>query len=304
MSVTASWSGGGSGWSVLVHGGAGRVPEGRRASHAEGCLLAARAAAALLGQGASALDAAQRAVEALEDDARFNAGTGACLAIDGHLQLDAAIMEGAGLRAGAICALPAFKNPIAIARAVLDDGAHVFYADDGAREFAESKGFSLADEASMITEAARKNLEKIRATGKAQSWAGDTVGAVVRDSSGTLASATSTGGTAGKRRGRVGDAPVFGAGTYADDSAGAVSATGEGEGILRVALGARCIEALRGGAAPDHAASDVIATLHERTGAKGGIIVVAPDGRLGFARSTVTMSWAAVAEGADESSGA
>src|SRR5690606_33541791 len=211
---------------VVVHGGAGAVPPARRPAHAAGCRLAAEAGLAILTGGGTALDAAMRAVEVLEDDPSFNAGTGACLAEDGSLELDASIMDGRDLRFGAVACLPPFKNPIRIARAVLDDGRHTLYAAEGAARFAREHGFSPADPASMITEAARVRLAQVLAGRGDGGWAGGTVGAVACDASGNVAAATSTGGMVAKRGGRVGDTPLPGAGTFADDLAGACSATG------------------------------------------------------------------------------
>ncbi len=305
MSVTASWSGGGEcRWSVLIHGGAGDVPEDRRAGQADGCRTAAEAAAAILEQDGSALDAVQRAVLVLEDDPRFNAGTGASLTRDGHLELDASIMEGRELRAGAVCSLGPFNNPIAIARAVLEDGEHVLYSAEGAAAFARRAGFAPADEESMITERARLKLQSALAAGRAANWAGGTVGAVAFDRSGLVAAATSTGGTAAKRPGRVGDTPLIGAGTFADNSGGAASATGQGEGIMRVVLSATAVSAMRSGALPEQAACEAIELLSARTGTYGGVILVDARGRLGFARSTSTMSWAAAWDGASVQAGA
>jgi beta-aspartyl-peptidase (threonine type) len=219
-----------SGFGVLVHGGAGHVPAERRPRHVEGCARAARAGAEVLARGGSALDAVEVAVRALEDDPSFNAGTGACLNAEGRVEHDASIMNGADLRAGAICALAAFKNPIAIARAVLDDGRHVLYAAEGARAFAAAHGFVEVDPESLVTEVARAAWEAAKRSGAAAGWAGGTVGAVARDASGHVAAATSTGGTMNKRPGRVGDSPLIGAGCIADDESGAVSTTGHGEG--------------------------------------------------------------------------
>ena len=154
--ITGSWGAGPSTWSVLVHGGAGDVPEKAAPAHIAGCQRAAAEGARILAAGGSALDAVQRAVEMLESDPLFNAGTGACLDADGHLALDASIMDGAGLRAGGVCALPAFEHPIAIARRVMDDTPHVLLAGEGAARFAIAQGFARADERAMITEASRK----------------------------------------------------------------------------------------------------------------------------------------------------
>jgi L-asparaginase / beta-aspartyl-peptidase len=285
---------------LIVHGGAGEVPEDRIPRHVEGCRSAARIGAAVLAAGGSALDAVQRAVEALEDDPVFNAGTGACLTEDGAIEFDAAIMDGAGLRAGGVCALGPFQHPIAIARAVLEDGQHALYAAAGADAFARAHGFSPVELETLITEAAREKLDRVLAAGKPESWAGGTVGAVALDAQGGLAAATSTGGMSGKRPGRVGDSPIPGAGNYADERAGAASATGHGEGILRVGLTLQVIQALGGGAAPEAAARAAIETLSERTGKTGGVIVVDRTGRLGLARSTATMTWAAAWDGGED----
>jgi beta-aspartyl-peptidase (threonine type) len=285
---------------VLVHGGAGDVASERIPRHVEGCRAAAEGARSLLAQGGSALDAVQRAVEILEDDPVFNAGTGACLTADGRLELDACLMDGTGLRTGAVCVLGPYPHPIAIARAVLDEGKHVLYAAAGAEAFARRHGFLPGDPARMITEAARAKLREALATGKVAGWAGSTVGAVARDASGNVAAATSTGGMVGKLPGRVGDSPVMGAGTYADERGGAASATGQGEGILRVALSARAIERLCAGEEPGQAASAVIADMAARVSAHGGLILVDRQGRLGWARSTATMTWAAAWPGAEQ----
>jgi beta-aspartyl-peptidase (threonine type) len=282
---------------VLVHGGAGDLPEAAREAHAKGCRTAAEAGAACLRAGGDALAAAEAAVRVLEDDPRFNAGTGACLTEDGTMELDASIMEGTTLRAGAVCALPPFKNPIVIARKVLDDGRHVLYAADGAVRFAKEQGFAPVTDGSMITEAVRVRFEELRdRRASAQGFAGGTVGAVVRDARGRLAAATSTGGMFMKRAGRVGDSPILGAGTYADDAAGACSNTGHGESMMRLCLAKTAIEWMRTGMAAEDAARAAITLMAARTNGTGGMILVDPRGNLGWARNTKTMSWAAYAE--------
>lgn len=290
----ASWGASGAAWALLVHGGAGSLAPERVPAHVEGCRAAAQAGARVLRAGGTALDAVEQAVRALESDPLFNAGTGACLNSDGALELDAAIMEGAALRAGAVCALPPFEHPIAIARAVLEDGRHVLYAADGAVRFATERGFARAAANSMITEPARAQWEAARATGDAL-WLspGGTVGAVACDASGTVAAATSTGGLVNKRPGRVGDSPILGAGTHADNDTGACSATGHGEAAMRLGLARAATEALRGRAHPEDAARLAIGTLGARMGANGGLILVDRTGRLGWARNTRTMTWAA-----------
>jgi beta-aspartyl-peptidase (threonine type) len=294
--ITASWGADGGAWSVLVHGGAGDVPPEKLSEHIDGCRAAAEEAAMLLAGGASALNAAQRAVEILEDDPHFNAGTGACLNEEGNIQLDAAIMEGTLLRAGGVCALPPFQHPIAIARTVLNEGVHVLFAGEGAERFALARGFERLPDEAMTTDAARARLEAVRRGRARDSWAGGTVGAVVRDRSGTLVAATSTGGLVNKMVGRVGDSPIIGAGTYADDDAGACSNTGDGEAVMRVCLAETAIEWMRQGMHPEDAARAAVRVMVGRAGGSGGIILVDRFGRLGWARSTATMTWAAASD--------
>jgi beta-aspartyl-peptidase (threonine type) len=298
--VKGSWGARTAGYCVLVHGGAGRRAEHDRPAAQVGCARAAQAAAEVLQAGGSALDAVQRAVEVLEDDPQFNAATGGSLTSDGRLELDASIMDGSDLRAGAVCCLPPYRHPIAVARAVLDDGVHVLYAAEGADAFARGAGFVPADPAAMITEAAREQLARFLAARDAETH-GNTVGAVARDVQGRLAAATSTGGIVGKRPGRIGDTPVLGAGTYADDTRGACSATGRGEGIMRLTLSSRAVGNLASGLSAEHAACEAIEALHERVGTQAGVIVIAPSGEIGVARSTETMPWAAVWGGGSDS---
>jgi beta-aspartyl-peptidase (threonine type) len=282
----------GSRWGVLVHGGAGHVPIDRRPRHVEGCARAAKIGAEVIARGGSSLDAVEAAVRALEDDPSFNAGTGACLNAEGQVEHDASIMSGDDLRAGAVCALASFKNPIAIARAALEDGRHVLYAAHGARAFALAHGFEEVDPTSLVTEAARAAWDAARKSDDAAGWAGGTVGAVARDVRGHLAAATSTGGTMNKRAGRVGDSPLVGAGCFADDEAGAVSTTGHGEGMMRLVIAKSIADDVRRGASPSEAVGAALAILERRVGAHGGAIAVSPRGDFGLGRTTATMSWA------------
>lgn len=302
MKKVTSWSGG-AGVGLLVHGGAGAVPAPRLMDHERGCLRAAEQGMAVLAQHGSALDAVVAAVRVMEDDPCFNAGTGACLNREGGLELDASVMEGTELRAGAVCALSPHKNPILIARAVLAADEHVLYAGAGADAFAKAHGFDAVDPETMITASAREKLAQALAMGAAQSWAGGTVGAVARDARGAVAAATSTGGTAGKRIGRVGDTPLIGCGTYADDGAGAASATGHGEGIIRVVLARDAVAHMSSGASSELAARRAIENLSARVGSTAGLILIDAEGRLGWARSTETMTWGAAWLGADPQCG-
>lgn len=298
MAVTGSGSIQAAGWGVVVHGGAGALDPERRAEHVVGCRRAARAGAEILRSGGSALDAVQGAVELLEDDPHFNAATGASLTAEGRVELDASIMDGDTLRAGAVCALPPFRHPVAIARAVLEQGRHVLYAGDGARRFAEAAGFSPVPEESLVTPRARERLaQALRAD--PPPWGG-TVGAVAFDARGRIAAATSTGGTMAKLPGRVGDSPIFGAGTYADSHAGGASATGHGEGILRVVLAGQLVSRLRSGESAEAAARIVLDDMQARVGSEGGVIALDVRGHLGWARTSPALSWAWVTPDREE----
>jgi beta-aspartyl-peptidase (threonine type) len=294
--ISTSWGVEGGAWSVLVHGGAGDVPAERVARHVDGCRAAVEAAADVLRAGGTAIDAVERAVVMMEDDPCFNAGTGACLNADGVLELDAALMEGTQLKAGGVCALPPFLHPISIARAMLEDGRHVLLAGQGAARFAVDRGFTPSTAEAMTTQAARDRLALARSKGGVDGWAGGTVGAVARDVRGGVAAATSTGGRVNKPAGRVGDSPVPGAGNYADDDGGACSLTGDGEAVLRLCLGKTAVDLLRGRVHPEEAARSVVRLLGSRLAATGGVILVDRSGRLGLARNTRTMTWAAAGE--------
>jgi beta-aspartyl-peptidase (threonine type) len=301
--VTGSWGAEGGAWAVLVHGGAGDLQGDQADLHVAGCREAAEVAADLLRAGASALDAVERAVSLMEDNPCFNAGTGACLNADGLIELDASLMEGIHLRAGGVCALPPFHHPIEIARAALEDGRHVLYAGDGAARFARERGFQAVTSDALTTEAARRRWLAARQATPGTGQGGGTVGAVARDRNGMLAAGTSTGGLVNKRVGRVGDSPVLGAGTYADNETGACSATGQGECIMRLALAKRTTDALRAGDLPEQAARAAIRALGARVMGTGGLIVIDNAGRMGLARNTVAMTWAAVGASLGDASG-
>ncbi|MEO8874233.1 MAG: isoaspartyl peptidase/L-asparaginase [Polyangiaceae bacterium] len=300
--VKATWgTSAHSGWSILVHGGAGDVSDEAIASHVDGCREAVEVGGRALAAGGTALDAAQKAVEALENNPLFNAGKGASLTDAGTIELDASIMSGEGLRAGGVCSLPPFYNPIAIARQVLESGGPVLYADRGAERFALDRGFIRATDADLITARSRERWEHVRATGSVAGYAGGTVGAVAIDSKGHTAAATSTGGMMNKPRGRVGDSPIIGAGTYADDDSGACSNTGDGEAVIRLCLAREaCCLLLGGKALPETVARQAIALLGEKASGSGGMILIDKFGRMGLARSTKTMAWGAMSAGWSE----
>jgi beta-aspartyl-peptidase (threonine type) len=278
---------------IVVHGGAGSRPaEGPDAEAARAaCARAASLGHAILVAGGAALDAVQAAVRALEDDERFNAGRGSALTRDGTVELDAAIMSGDGLRVGAVAALSGVRNPVDLARRVLDDGEHALLVGEGALAFARETGVALCAPDFHVSERARADLARELAR-RGRPTGGGTVGAVALDAAGHVAAATSTGGMVGQRAGRVGDSPLPGAGTYADDEAGAASATGHGERIMQVALTKTAIELLHAGRPAREAAAAALATL-DRVGGRGGLIVVDRAGGVGAAFNTTSMSWAA-----------
>jgi L-asparaginase / beta-aspartyl-peptidase len=237
----------------------------------------------VLGGGGSALDAVQAAVRVLEDDPVFNAGIGSALTRAGTVEVDAAIMDGATLRIGAIGAVENAGKPVELARAVLEDGEHVLLVGPAAWEFAREQGIEPVPPETLVTERALKRLQK-----------GNTVGACAIDEAGHVAAATSTGGISGKRRGRVGDTPLAGCGTYADDQGGAASATGHGESIIRVTMSRTVVELLRAGRTAEEAARASVAELADRVRGTGGVICVDRDGRVGLAHNTPAMvfGWA------------
>ena len=240
---------------------------------------------AALADGAAALDVVERAVVRLEDDPPFNAGHGSALPRDRRVEMDASIMEGDRLQCGAVAAVPRVANPVTLARRVLDTSRHVLLVGDGALAFARSSGIAECDPATLITDRQRKR----HAERAQRSTIGGTVGAVALDRNGTIAAATSTGGTAGKAPGRVGDSALIGCGTYAESSVGGVSCTGDGEAIIRVVLGHRTLAYLKDAGDPDYAAKVAVDLLVEEGRGQGGLILLDWRGRPGFAYSTPLM---------------
>jgi beta-aspartyl-peptidase (threonine type) len=265
-------------WRIIVHGGAGPIRDGLLVQRQIGCQRAAEAGAEKLRQGCSALDAVQCAVEVLEDDPLFNAGTGAVLNRHGNIQLDASIMNGANLAAGAVAAISRVKNPICLARHVLEDGRHVLLAGEPALQFARSVGLEDYPDAALIVEHQR------------QRWQADhgTVGAVALDQGGEIAAATSTGGLFKTLPGRVGDSALIGCGTYADD-VGGVSCTGFGEAIMRVVLAKTAVDFLRAGLSPPTAVNQAIAHLAAKTQRQAGLILIDQQGHIAYAHNAAYM---------------
>jgi beta-aspartyl-peptidase (threonine type) len=269
---------------IVVHGGAGPEPPEEHAPRRAGVERAARAGHETLAGGGSALEAVLAAVVVLENDPFFNAGLGSVLTTCGHVEMDASVMEGSGLEAGAVGAVRGVANPILLAEAVRREGREVLLVGPASLELARRSGVRLVEEQALVTPAARRRW---LANGPA---AGETVGAVARDRRGHVAAATSTGGVPGKRAGRIGDSAVIGAGTYADDTLGAGSATGPGEKIIRATMVRMALERVAQGAAPDDAAALALEQLRARLDATAGLILVDPQGRVGTAFTTPAMA--------------
>ncbi|MBS0567713.1 MAG: isoaspartyl peptidase/L-asparaginase [Proteobacteria bacterium] len=281
---------------LVIHGGAGVVrkemtPEKEKAVRAA-LERALQAGYSTLKSGGSSLDAVTHAIVVLEDDPNFNAGKGAVFNHDGKNELDASIMDGATLRAGAVANVHRIKNPIELARAVMEKSEHVMLIDDGAEKFAQSIGMQLVDPKYFYTEARWKALQEAIAEEKAKTVEPGktphhgTVGAVALDSKGNLAAGTSTGGMTNKRFGRVGDSPIIGAGTYADARC-AVSATGWGEFYIR-ATAARdiCARVEFRGDALKKAADEVVLGVIPKLGGDGGVIALDKDGNIAMPFNT------------------
>ena len=317
--------------SLIVHGGAWDIPDDDVAKHQSGCRAALEAGWQVLDRGGAALDAVEAAVRVLEDAPIFDAGVGSVLNRDGDVELDAAIMDGPTLRSGAVAAVRRLRNPITLARRVLESQV-ILLVGQGAERFAVAAGLPLCDPAELIVERERGRWQALLAQsefrsqdafgakqgdqqkgGKGEgenadahpftpsplrplSTPGDTVGCVALDRAGRLAAGTSTGGTANKLPGRVGDSPLIGAGLYADNQTGGCSTTGWGESIMKVLLAKTATDLIGAGHDPMTAARQAIDILARRVGGLGGCILLDSAGQIGFAFNTPRMAYAYRAE--------
>jgi L-asparaginase / beta-aspartyl-peptidase len=313
--------------SLIVHGGAWDIPDDEVAEHQAGCRAALEAGWQVLEHGGAALDAVEAAVRVLEDAPIFDAGVGSVLNRDGDVELDAAIMDGPSLRSGAVAAVRRVRNPITLARRVLESQV-ILLVGPGAERFAESVGLPLCDPTELIVERERTRWQELLkqedfrsqdAFGAKQAEGakgrkgegenadahpftrsplhplihpGDTVGCVALDRDGRLAAGTSTGGTANKLPGRVGDSPLIGAGLYADNLTGGCSTTGWGESIMKVLLAKTATDLIGAGHDPMAAARQAIDILARRVGGLGGCILLDSAGQIGLAFNTPRMAYA------------
>jgi beta-aspartyl-peptidase (threonine type) len=285
-------------WRLVVHGGAGVIERSRITPEEDEAIRAAlnralAAGTAILAGGGASLDAVEAAVRVLEDDPHFNAGRGSVFTYDGRIEMDAAIMDGRDRNAGAVSGVTATRNPISLARSVMEQSPHVFLSREGADQFSREQGLPHEPPAWFETAERRRQLDELRARPAAEHFdvhlKYGTVGAVALDQAGHVAAATSTGGLTGKRWGRIGDSPLIGAGTYADNAAAAVSATGSGEYFIRAVAAHQLAERIRLGGESLQQALDATLADIEALGGKGGLIAVAPDGEAAWGFTTPAM---------------
>lgn len=286
-------------WLLVIHGGAGAMardvmPEGRDAEARAGLKRALQAGGKILADGGTALDAVEATVKLLEDDPGFNAGRGAVFSAAGTNELDASIMDGTTRKAGAVAGISRTRHPVSAARAVMERTRHVLMIGEGAEQVARDAKLEQVDPSWFRTEArwqeylAWKADKKVATIDGPAKWG--TVGAVARDRAGHLAAATSTGGYTGKLSGRVGDSPIIGAGTYADDRGCAVSATGTGEYFIRLGVAHEiCARVRFNGDTPQAAADMVVGKELTAMGGDGGVIVLGASDEGGWKHNTPGM---------------
>src|SRR5512135_802382 len=290
---------------LIIHGGAWDIPAAEVDGHLSGVKLAAETGWSILQAGRSALDAVEAALRTLEDDPAFDAGRGAWLNSAGEIELDAIIMNGADLSSGAVAAVQHIRNPISLARLVMERSPHALIVGKGAAGFAQAQGIKLVDETELLT---GQELERWRAIKSLPGYsveaafAGElrphgTVGAVAIDVQGHIACGTSTGGTPNKLQGRVGDSPLIGCGAYADDFSAGASATGWGESIMKVVLCKSACDFVTLGLNAQAAAEKAIELLAQRAAGAGGLIVIDRLGNIGCAYNTPKMARAWVENG-------
>jgi beta-aspartyl-peptidase (threonine type) len=299
---------------LIVHGGAGDIPEEMHQNRVDGCREAARVGWDVLRRHGSALDAVEAAVRTMEDDPTFDAGYGSVLNASGEVEMDAIIMDGRDLNLGAVMAVKRVRHPVTLARLVMTESEHTILVSLGAENFALEHGIPLCPNWDLIVTRERERYDATRSlvsearacrlTAHDQSKArlrdqpGDTVGAVALDSDGHLAAATSTGGTFNKHPGRVGDSPLVGSGAYADDRVGAVSATGEGEDLMKIVISKSICDFLDRGMTAQEAAEVAVSLLGQRTSGRGGVVVLDRQGGIGIAHNTPYLVYAHItAEG-------
>ncbi len=283
-------------FAIAIHGGAGTILKSSMTPEQDALYRTRLAEAvevgyAILENGGTSLDAVEAVVQRLEDDSLFNAGKGAVFNSEGKVELDASIMDGNTLKAGAVAALHHVKNPIRLARTVMEQSEHVFLIGDGAEQFAKAHGIELVDDSYFFTEARWQSLQKAKAKDSlTEKEKHGTVGAVALDQHGNLAAATSTGGMTNKKFGRIGDSPIIGAGTYADNETCAISATGHGEYFIRAVVAHDIASLIRyKRLSLQAAAEEVIMKKLAKLGGTGGIVAIDRSGTIAMPFNTEGM---------------
>jgi L-asparaginase / beta-aspartyl-peptidase len=275
--------------SIFVHGGAKEIPVEEHQAHRKGCIEATEAGWKVLESGGSAVEAVEAAIRALEADPTFNAGFGSELNADGEVQMDAAIMNGESLDAGAVAYVQRVRHPISVARMVMEQ-QEVFLAGDGARHFAEEQGAELCKNEDLIISKKREKWLGYKEKEQPGPKANDTVGCVAMDSHGNIAAGASTGGLGNHPRGRVGDTPQIGCGIYADNESGGCSNTGDGEQIAKVVLARHALGLLEEGIGPEASARQAVDYLQTKVSGEGGCILIDRDGQIGWAHNSKHMA--------------
>jgi beta-aspartyl-peptidase (threonine type) len=283
--------------SIIVHGGAWDIPPELHEAHRQGVRRAVEAGWAVLSTGGSARDAVEAAIVVMEDDETFDAGRGSFLNADGQVELDAGFMDGAELQVGAVAGVQFIRNPIRLARAVMEKSEHVLLIAQGAQRFAQKMGFPTCDLTDLAVPREFERWQKLLydrtySARKSFTHATDTVGCVALDQAGHIAAGTSTGGTPNKMPGRVGDVPMVGCGFYADDQLGGASTTGWGEAIAKVLLARLALHALQDLGDPRAAARAAIQVLADKVNGLGGVILLSPEGQPGWYHNTPHMAYA------------
>ncbi len=283
---------------MLVHGGAWAIPKDVIEEHLRGVQAAAALGWQVLQRGGICLDAVEAAVVAMEEDEAFDAGRGSFLNMDGRVQLDALMMDGATLRAGGVGCVEHIRNPVRAAKKVLTESPHVYFVGTGAERFAQEHGIELCPNDELIIEREVVRLREAKKQGYLEMpdefgpmRSHDTVGAVALDRNGNIAAGTSTGGTLNKAPGRVGDSSLIGCGCYADNLSAAVSTTGWGEPMMKLVLSKWAADRVEEGLAPQEAAQRALYYLKKRLNGHGGMILVDTRGRVGIAHNTPRMAW-------------
>ncbi len=285
--------------SLVLHGGAWNIPQNLVEPHRKGLRVAIKAGWGILLKGGSAVDAVVESIGIMEDDETFDAGRGSFINAAGEVELDASIMDGSTFRAGAVAAVQNIRHPITLARKVMEESEHVMLVGMGASRFAREHGIPLCGQDDLITQRELERWRSLQGDPKFKTKDAfqkrkhptGTVGAVAFDARGNIASGTSTGGTPNKYPGRVGDSPLIGCGTYADNLVGGVSTTGWGEALIKVVMAKTVIDLMDGnGNDPERAVVDGLKILERRTGGFGGVIAINNAGKVAIAYNTPRMA--------------